>query len=152
VNGFPGDKQSRLLELLGLQIGLFRQIRELTERQTELLLAEDIDAFDQSLSSRQALIEKIDGLHQESDILMQSYLFFSGSAGGGKIKAIEESAGELRGVIEECAVMDRKNMAMLKEQAEQNIEQIGKMDLGKKSVGAYIQNVPQSPELFDKKT
>ena len=151
MNSFPKDKESRLLALLRQELELFQRIREITGKQTEMLADEDIEAFDESLDSRQALIEEINGLHQESDILMQSYLSFSGSAGGQKIGAIEEVAGQLRGVIEECTELDSKNMALSKEKAEEFVKQIGKLSQGRKGLGAYIHNVSQNSELFDKK-
>ena len=152
MNGFPTDKQSRLLELLGQQQEAFEQIREMTRKHKELLETDDIDEFDRSLDDRQGLIEKINGLHQESDILMQSYISISGTGGGQKIDAIESSAALLAETIADCAALNDEITVSAKEKAEDYIKQIGKLSLSRKSLGAYVQNVPNNPELFDKMT
>jgi len=151
VNIFPGDKQSRLLELLGQELEVFRQVSELTKQHTKLLREDDIEAFDKSLDSRQELFDKINGLHQESDILMQSYISFISAEGGEKIGAIETAAAQLREMISDCLATNNENTTSAKEKAEDYIKQIGKLSLGRKSLGAYVQQMPNDPEMFDKK-
>jgi hypothetical protein len=60
VNDFSQDMETRLLVLLGKELEIFEQIRELTKKQAELLAADDdkSDAFGSSLDRRQELIEK----------------------------------------------------------------------------------------------
>jgi len=152
VKDFPRDKQTRLLELLGEEQAIFERLRELTGEQTDILAADDVEALDESLDRRQELIEKINGLHQESDVLMQSYITFSESADGGKVTAIETAAEQLRGVIAECVELNGSNLTLAKETAKEYVKRIDELSVGKKSVGAYAQNVPNSSELFDKKT
>ena len=152
VSKFSQEKQSRLLGLLGEELALFKQIRGLTEKQTELLTADDTEAFDESLERRQELIEKINGLHQETDLLMQSYISFSSSAGGGKIDAVETAAERIRGVIAECAALNDSNITMVKGMAEEYVKRIDKLSLSRKSLGAYAQNVPSNSMHFDRKT
>jgi len=152
VNIISRDEETRLLELLGEEQKLFEQIHGLTVQQAELLAADDIEAFDKSLDSRQELIEKINGLHQETNILMQSYISFSGSPGGMKSAAAEAALESLRDKISLCAELNEKNMAAAKEMAEDYIKRIGKLSLSRKSLGAYALSVPNNSELFDKKT
>ena len=152
MNKFSQEKQSRLLELLGEELAIFRQIRELTEKQTELLAADETEAFEKSLEPGQELIKKINGLHQETDVLMQSYISFSASSGGGKIAAIETAAEQLRAAITGCAELNDKNISTIKGMNEDNSERIGKLSLSSKSIGAYAQNIPRNPEHFDKKS
>ena len=152
MRSFPSEKETRLLELQNKELELLQQIRELTERQTELLLADDIEAFGESIDSRQELIEKINGLHQESNILMQSYISFTETAGAEKIGAVEETNRQLAEVMAGCAELNEKNAAMAKERSTDYMEQIGKLSLGRKSLGAYVQDVPNDSKLFDKMT
>ena len=152
MNKFSQEKQSSLLKLLEEEMAVFEQIRELTEKQTDLLAVDDAEALDETLDRRQELIEKIKGLHQESDVLMQSYISFSKAAGGGKDVKIETAAEKLRQVITECAELNERNMASAKETAEEYIKRIGKLSLSRKSFGAYAPQMPNSSELFDKKT
>jgi hypothetical protein len=152
VSGFPVDKEARLLELLGQELDLVKQMRGLTERQTELLAEEDIDAFEKSLDVRQALIEKIDGLHQESDILMQSYMSSLSAQGRKKSGAIETTSGQIRETIAKCAEIDEKNASAAKEKAEEYLKQVGKLSMERKSIGAYVQQVTTTSEMFDKMT
>ena len=152
MNNFTQDMEARLLELLGKELEMLKQIRELTKKQTELLSAEDgnSDAFDSSLDRRQGLIEKINGLHQESDVLMQSYVSSSGP--GGKRGAIDELSARIYDVLAECASLNEKNMVVAKAKAEEYVNRIGNLSIKRKSLGAYSQSVPNNSELFDKKT
>ena len=77
---FSSKEEARLLELLGEEQAIFERIRALTGEQATLIAADDMEAFNGSLDSRQELIEKINGLHQETNVLMQSYISFSGDA------------------------------------------------------------------------
>jgi len=152
VNDFSQDKKARLLELLGQEFDLFRQMYELTEKQAMLLAADDIDAFDNSLDRRKELIEEINGLHQETDILMQSYMSFAGSVSGEKIAAIEIAVAQRQDVILGCAVLNEKNTSVAKEKAEDYIGRIGKLSQSRKSLELYIPDTPNKAELFDRKT
>jgi len=152
VNDYSRDKEARLLELLDKELEIFKQIHGLTEKQAELLAADDVDAFGESLDSRQDLIEKINGLHQESDILMQSYVSFSKGVGNKKSRAIETAIEEISRLIAECFGLNDKNTTIAKLMADDYIQRIGKLSLGRKSLGVYAQGVPNDPELFDRKT
>jgi len=152
VNGFSRDEETRLLELLGQELELFKQIREMTNKQVELLAQDDVESFDESLDLRQEIIEEINGLHQESEILMQSYVSFSGTQSKEKTASIETAVDNIRAVIEECIGMNNKNEAEAAEKAEDYIMRIGKLSLTRKSIGKYAQSVPNNPEFFDKKT
>ena len=153
MNEFSQDKETRLLVLLGKELDLFEQIRELTKKQTELLAAGDdkLEAFDSSLDRRQGLIEQINGLHQETDVLMQSYVAYS-NAGGVKRSAIEKLSGQIHDVLTECAGINEKNKAAAEAKAEEFVDRIGSLSIKRKSLGAYSQIVPNNSELFDKKT
>ena len=177
---FTSKEETRLLELLGEEQVILEQIRALTGMQAALITADDMEAFNYSLDSRQELIEKINGLHQETDVLMQSYIAFSGqeesaggagemgsgaktAAGAGKMGSGEMGAGaksagveaalELRrSVLAECAGMNARNLAAANEMAGEYSKRIEKLNLSRKSLGAYALGVSNNSELFDKKT
>ena len=152
MNTFPQDKEKRLLELLEQELELFDRIREQTIAQAEMLEAEDTDGFDRALDVRQGTIEKINGLHQEQNVLMQSYVSFSNAPDGTKIDAIELAIGKIGALVEECVRLNDLNIAEAKEKTEEYIKQIGKLSLRRKSLGKYALGVPNDPELFDRKT
>jgi len=152
VNGFSRDDAKRLQELLEHELGKLRQVFELTSMQAELLASDDIDAFDSSLDSRQELIEEINGLHQESDVLMQSYISVTSSGAAEKADGIEKAAADARAILESCAELNEKNATAAKEKAEEYIKRIGKLSLSRKSLRLYTTDVPNKPELFDKTT
>jgi len=141
-----------LLLLLGEELEIFRQIGALSIKQAELLAADDMEAFEGSLERRQELIEKINGLHQETDLLMQSYMALPDSEAEEVSDAIESAAGQLREAIADCAATNDKNMVTAKEKAQEYIARIGKLSMSRKSLGAYAQATPTSSEFFDKKT
>ena len=151
MSEFTVDSAGDLLERLGKELEILGRVRELTEKQAELLAADDIDGFNMSLDGRQEHIERINGLHQESDVLMQSYMSYQASSGGKSIKEIDETLARIRDVLAECAALNDGNITAAKEKAEGYIKQIGKLSLNRKSLGAYIQDVENKPEIFDKK-
>ena len=114
MSGFTSADISRLTDLLQKELELFRKIRKLTEKQTELLSEDDITPFEKSLDERQKLIEKINGLHQESEPLMQSYITLSES---GKNNEIEIHKEEIRKIVEFCAEKNSKNLERIKEKS-----------------------------------
>ena len=149
---FTPETEERLLGLLRQELELFEKIREHTEKQADLLRADDTESFTRSLDNRQETIEEINGLHQEHDVLMQSYALFSNSPEGEKRDTVEAAVGRLDDMIRQCIELNEKNTVLAKEKTEEYIKQIGDMSLRRKSLGKYAQSVPNSPELFDKMT
>jgi len=141
----------RLAELLGEELEVYRQIRKLTEKQSKLLTRDEIEAFNGSLDKREELIEKIKGLHQETDPLMQSYISFS-AGGENKIGKIDQLRQQIRDEIEFCAGLNDKNIAAMEEKTQDHIKKIDDKSSKRKSIGGYAQSVPNTPEVFDKKT
>jgi len=150
--GFSQDDKSRLTELLSRELEIFKQVLDNTVKQTELLAEDDAYAFNISLDLRQELIEKINGLHQESDILMQSYISYCESGGGERIAEIDAITDRLRNIISECAGINERNEAAAKEMAEGYIKRIDKLNVTRKSLRKYIHDLPNNPELFDRIT
>ena len=147
---FSGNDAARLLDLLNRELEAFGRIRELAEEQTELIAEDDIEAFDKSLDRSQEIIEKINGLHQESDSLMQSYM--SSVNAGGRDGRIDAAAEQLRGAIAECAAMNEKNINSAKERTGEYTKRIGELSLSRKSLGSYMNNTLNNSEIFDKMT
>jgi len=152
VSEFSQEKEAKLLDLLGQELGLFKQIYELTEKQTQLVDADDVDAFDQSLDQRQKLIDQINGLHQESDLLMQSYVKFNESPSGKKSNKIDDLSAQIRSLIVDCANLNEKNLASAKEVSKDYSKRIEKLNISRKTIGKYAQGGTSNSELFDKKT
>jgi len=141
----------RLSKLLSDELEACGQIQKLTEKQVELLARDEIDKFNSSLDKRAGLIEKINGLHQETDPLMQSYVSFT--AGGGKAdKNIEKLRKQIRESIEVCEGLNKKNITAMTEKTEAHIHKIDEQSAKRKGIGGYAQSVPNTPEVFDKKT
>ena len=139
----------RLSKLQSEELELHKKIRKLTEEQTELLTKDDIEAFNTSLEKREKLIEEIKGLHQESTPLMQSY---ASSSSEGKNSTVENLKKEIREVIETCAKLNDKNITSLKRKTEDLTKEIDDKSAKRKGIGGYAQSVPNTPEVFDKKT
>jgi len=151
VSKFSSADSKQLSKLLSDELELYGQIRKLTEKQTELLTKDDIDAFDKSLDKRAELIEKIKGLHQDSDPLMQSYVSFS-SDEKNKDSGIEKLNDQIREALEICAALNDKNTTAMNEKTQEQAKKIEKQSAKRKGIGGYAQSVPNTPEVFDKKT
>jgi len=146
VSKFSNSNHASLLKLLKEELGLWEQVYGLTDKQTQLLSSDDMDALDESIEARQILIEKIDGLHQDSDILMQSYISHAS-----KIGDIEALKTKLRGLVASCAQLNERNLTDAKDVAENLTARAGKLGEKRKTIGAYALDAPNNPELFDKK-
>jgi len=151
VSNFSSADSERLSKLLGEELEFYVNIRKLTEEQTELLAKDDIEAFDDSLVKRETLIEKIKGLHQESNPLMQSYVSFS-SAGNKTDSNIDELKKKIREQLEVCAKLNDKNTETMKVKADEHSKKIDDQSAKRKTIGGYAQAVPNVPEMFDKKS
>jgi len=152
VSNFTVDKKARLLDLSKQELGLFTQIRGICEKQAELIDADDITAFLESLDRRQDIIEKIDRLHQESDVLMQSYVSYSNTAGGKSFEELEAVTGQLRDMIAECIGLNDKIMEAAKKMAGDYSERISRLNTNREGLGRYRQGLPNDPKMFDKMT
>jgi len=133
----------KLSKLLSEELELYGQIRKLTEKQTELLAEDDIDAFNISLEQREALIEKIKGLHQESNPLMHSCV---------SDDKIDKLKKKIRIELEACSKNNDKNISVLHEKTQDHTKKIDEQSSKRKGIGGYAQSVPNTPEMFDKKT
>ena len=148
---FTREQAVSLLEIIGQETKLFEQIYKLTEEQAELVSTDEIEAFSESLDRRQELMEKINGLHQEYQSLMQSYISYYNSPNGKKVKSIEQAEKKLRDLITASAELNDKNTLAAQEKADSYKDRIGKLSISRKSIGSYIQAVGTESELFDKK-
>jgi len=141
----------RLLELLSDELKVYEKIFKLTEEQTKLLVKDDIEAFNNSLDKRETLIEKIKGLHQESDSLMQSYISLSSSTKE-KNNKIEELKKQIHDIIKLCADLNDENITAMNEKTSEHTKKIDDQSSKRKGIGGYAQSVPNMPEVFDKKS
>ena len=151
MSKFTSADKERLIELLTEKLKTYKKIQKYTEEQTELLAKDDIEAFDSSLDKREKLIEKINGLHQESETLMQSYVSASDD-GKEKNPEIVNLEKEIREVLTVCASLNDENITMMKDKTEEHIKKIEEQSAKRKGIGGYVQSVPNTPEVFDKKT
>jgi len=152
VKGFSRDDAERLLGFLERENELFEGIRDLTAEQSELLAVDDIDAYVASLDRRQEIIEEINGLHQESEVLMQSYISLMSEHDAESVASVDEALVRFGALVAECAAMDEVNGELAKEKAEEYMKRIGKLSLTRKGLSKYTQNLPGSSEHFDAKT
>ena len=147
---FPQEK--RLLELLGEATALAGRVAGIAKEQAEMLASDDLESFNKLLDNGQEIINKINGLHQESEALMQSYASFVSSANGKKIAAIEIAAARFVELLEQCAQLNKKNLDDAREKTDGFIRQIGNMSMKRKSLGLYAQPSGENSARFDKKT
>ena len=133
----------KLSKLLAEELELYGQIQKLTEEQTDLLSEDDIDAFNSSLDKREELIEKIKGLHQDSNPLMHSCV---------SNDKIDELMKKIRKTLETCSKLNDKNEEILREKTQDHTKKIDEQSSKRKGIGGYAQSVPNTPEMFDKKT
>ena len=152
MSDFSREKDERFLEVLGRERELFEQLFEILGEQAGLIAADDIEAFDKALEKGRNITQKIDGLHQETSLLMQSYALHSNSGDGRESDAVETLMGQLRDITAKCAELNEKITAEAKNKAAQYTQEINRLNLSRKSIGLYAQGVANNPEHFDRKS
>jgi len=161
VSRITKEDLARLSELLKAELEAYEQIRKLSKKQSALLAKDSISEFDESLDEGQKYIEKINGLHQESGPLMQSYMSAAEdsaatavitAAADGKDAGIESLIAQIRDVLKACAELNAMNTDAAKEKTEGYTEKIGKLSANRKGIGGYAQSLPNTPEIFDKRS
>ena len=151
MSTFTKAEAAKLLELLEQERITYGSMLQLTKEQTEHIAADEVEAFEKSLDIRQQLIDKINGLHQGREPLMQSYLSYLEGNNGKKIDRIENMVAEIHGLLTECSQINDENAAKAQEIAKGYSLRISDLNLKKKSIGSYIQNVDNS-DFFDRLT
>ena len=152
MSDFSPDKEESLLRLLGQERELFEQLFETLGEQAGLIAVDDIEAFDRALEKGRNITQKVDGLHQETSLLMQSYALHSNSENGLESDAVETLTGQLRDITAKCAELNEKITAEAKNKAAQYTQEINRLNLSRKSIGLYAQGVTNNPEHFDRKS
>ena len=153
VSKLNKDQETRLIELLKEKIDLFKIIKEETIKQTGLITSEDsMDALIESLDERESIKEKINGLHQETETLMHSYISFVKDAPKGKISQIEKLIESLQEIIAECSNINSKNLSLAGDKIGEYTKRIKELDTEKKTFDAYTLTIPDNSENFDRKT
>ncbi|MDR2599619.1 MAG: flagellar protein FlgN [Oscillospiraceae bacterium] len=139
----------KLIELLSEKLELFEQIYKATEKQSKILSDEDydIEAFDKLIDKRQELIEKINGLHQKLDPMMQSFV---SSPSYKKDSEIEKLKDKIQNKVKECSDLNNENMEIISDKTDNQKDKIEKQSAKRKGIGGYAQAVPNTPEVFDR--
>ena len=145
---FESSDRNTLQEKLTQKLEIFKQIHTLTEKITEQIETDKIDLLDKSLSKRQELIEKINGLHQEIDPLMQSYI----SSTVSKDEKIESLIKQVHEITTLCAKLNDENLSTIKDKSQEQVEKIDKQSAKRKGISGYAQAVGSSSEVIDKKS
>jgi flagellar biosynthesis/type III secretory pathway chaperone len=143
------EKESGLAKLLDDELKLLEKIKELTDEQTRQIEMDEFEGLEKLLESRQELIRKINGLHQDSQELMQSYISSSNLE---PISGVDDIKKKIKYLLEYCKKSNEKNVEMLKYKSTEQKEKIGKQSAQRKGIGGYAQAAPTSSEMFDKKT
>lgn len=149
MSNFETADRERLVELQTEQLEMFEQIYKLCEEQTELLSEDKLEELDKSLGKSQELREKINGLHQETEKLMQSYVSASKDR---KDSGVEELIAKIQEKIEMCAKLNAKNMKAIEGMKENQKTKIDDQRAKREGITGYAQPVASNPEMFDKKT
>ena len=149
MSGIVFAGEVKFTKLLNDELNLLEQMKSLTEEQARYIEMDEFDELVKLLDNRQKLIEKIDGLHQETDPLMQSYI---SSADYGTILQIENLREKIKKTLTLCKEQNDRNVKALSEKSEDHSEKIEKQSAKRKVIGGYAQAVPTSSERFDKKT
>ena len=141
----------KLIDLLTEKKKLADEFLELTCKQAEIIAAEDINALNVSIEKRQQVIEKLIGLHQEIQFLMQSYASSHAAQteeGSRKVRQMEE---QTENAIREAISKNNENAEAIKKQMEYVGQEARKIDLERKSIGMYNNiSALTTSELFDK--
>ncbi|MCL1835276.1 MAG: flagellar protein FlgN [Oscillospiraceae bacterium] len=142
---------ARLRELLDMEAEVSAGMLELLKQQTRLLEAGDAEELNKSLVESARLMGKFDGLHQETEPLMQSYILYLGSDGAKEDKQLEAAWQRVTELLGECSELNKKNVAEAKEGVQEYVRRIGSLSMKRESLGRYAQPTGDNSAMFDKK-
>ena len=154
MGGLTPERIGRLLELQRQKRELLREFHELTLQQERLIELEETAVLKENLNQRQELITEIDTLHQELNLLMQTYSEYSQQAGADpaaqEIGALQQESQKL---LQEIAALDEQNQARTARQIDRFRDEVKRLSLGRRTIQSYNQSISAlGSELFDKKT
>ncbi|MCL2627817.1 MAG: hypothetical protein FWD44_03870 [Oscillospiraceae bacterium] len=149
MSKFESSDRGKLQEYLKQELEAFEKIRALTQELAEQINEDKVDALNKTLSKRQEQIEKINGLHQESSLLMQSYASLQQ---GEKDGEIDDILSQIQEITQSCANLNDESFNILRVKSEEQTEKIDKQSAKRKGISGYAQAVAYAPEVIDKKT
>jgi len=149
VSDIVFSSEGKLLKLLSEELGLLEQMKKLTDEQSRHIERDEFEELGKLLEERQKLIEKINGLHQETAPLVQSCV---SSSDYETVLQIDNIRGKIKQILTECNAQNDRNVEELSRKSEEYTERIEKQSSKRKVIGGYAQAVPNSSERFDKKT
>ena len=144
---FSSHERDALMRQLQGEMAVLISLRELTQEQAALLAADDIDAVNASLDRRQKFIEEFERLHQETEVLMQSYI-----SSQTVTAEIDGLLTQIRAELAAIAAKNDENGTAAKVKSGEYGKDISKLNLGRRGIGLYNQTVERGAEYFDKKT
>lgn len=152
---FAPEQYARIMELQQQKKTLLQEFHGLAQLQQEIIEREDTTALQGNLNRRQELITQVDTLHQELDLLMQSYPPIRQQLGEShpQVAALTALQNEIQDILRQIAALDTQNQARAARQLQHFRDEIKRLSLGRKTLQSYSQGaVSLGSELFDKKT
>ncbi|MDR1117338.1 MAG: flagellar protein FlgN [Oscillospiraceae bacterium] len=144
--------RDRLIKLLESKERYVKECLEITKKQREIVSAEDIDAglLTSSLNERRVNIDKIEGLHHEINVLMQSYLANgTNEIGDSEIDALQS---RIDGVITQIRELDVQSEKSIRDSMDASLSEAKRLNQNRRGIGAYgAAGYIAGPDYFDKK-
>ncbi|MCM8900490.1 flagellar protein FlgN [Caldicoprobacter algeriensis] len=156
INQKVNEKLEKLLEIAEAKKHHMQRILELTQKQSGVLSAEQVDQLLAYIQDKQEHIDAIKALDEEfSDIFeeikekVRSGSFKDDNPEGYDLYAgLRASVGEIKDMVEAVCALETQNQNRVREVIQDVKARISSINRGKRGYSAYKQQMPQSDGIF----
>ena len=131
------DVGGRLIHLLSQQQLLYRQLRELAQKQTTLVATGDAEMLLGVLAGRQRLINRLNTISEQLEPLRADWQNIAASLPKSQRQQAQGLIEDVQAILGEILACDQRDTETLSEQKEKISQDIRKASLGKRMNRAY---------------
>jgi flagellar biosynthesis/type III secretory pathway chaperone len=148
----PARWSPRLTRILDRQCELCHDLDALSGTQSELIVAGDTDGLLRLLAQRQALVDQLMKLSEESEPFRRKWETFMSRLPRAERERLDGRVAELKQLVERIGRRDDADCVALEHQRAAVSEQIGDLGRGRGAVAAYARRPAQTEARFQDRT
>jgi len=136
------DTGSELIHLLTQQRLLYRQLKELTAKQSSLVDGADPEMLLRVLGDRQRLLDKLSAIDRRLQPIRKDWRQIAGNLPAAQKAEAQRLIGQVREILGEIITRDRHDSEALSSRQQKIAGEIRAASAGKKVHKAYAQSAP----------
>lgn len=142
------DVGGKLIHLLSQQRMLYRQLKELTQKQSSLVDGNDPETLLRVLAGRQRLINKLSSIDRELEPIRSDWQRIAGSLPPEQREQAQELVAQVQEILGEILASDAKDSKALQDHQQKVRREIQGATKGKQMNRAYAQSGAQDESRY----